>query len=137
MTERDTGGQRLRRRAAGLQGQPHMRMPQLVAEIADPDDGRHALQAARVLEPAQLVEQAGAAALAHGDVADQHVVGLARQGRQRLGAAAHARDATAAQRQEHILQIGALDRMILDQEDAAGGAGFGLGHRALSWSLRI
>ena len=81
--------------------------------------------------------QAGAAALAHGDVADQHVVGLARQGRQRLGAAAHARDATAAQRQEHILQIGALDRMILDQEDAAGGAGFGLGHRALSWSLRI
>ncbi|MNS92714.1 hypothetical protein D3C72_1268580 [compost metagenome] len=106
-----------------------MRLQQFVAKAADPDDGGHALEAARIHQPAQIVGQPCAVALAHDDVADQHVVVLARQRADRLDAAAQSRHPPVAQRQEHVLQVRALDGVVFDEKDPSGRAGFGFRHR--------
>ncbi|MNL32649.1 hypothetical protein D3C87_1545130 [compost metagenome] len=105
-----------------------MRLKQFVAEAADPDDGRHAFQAARVDQAPQLVGQMRAVAVAHDDVADHQIVELAAQCADGFRAAAHAGNAPVSQRQQHVLQVSAFNGVIFDQKNPPRGAGVCFGH---------
>ncbi|KAG1079433.1 hypothetical protein G6F40_016311 [Rhizopus arrhizus] len=67
-----------------------MGLQQLVAQAADPDDGRHGFEPPDVDKPAQFVGQMRAVAIAHDDVADDQVEELSAQRADGFGAASHA-----------------------------------------------
>ncbi|KAG0905743.1 hypothetical protein G6F31_021900 [Rhizopus arrhizus] len=75
-----------------------MGLQQLVAQAADPDDGRHGFEPPDVDKPAQFVGQMRAVAIAHDDVADDQVVELSAQRADGFGAAPHAGDPAISQR---------------------------------------